>query len=186
MTRPLELICHGRLDVYPPRGSYQLVVDEAAGRVPVLTTVTVIASFASLGLPGLAGFVAEFQIFTGTFAVYPVLAAIGLLGVLVTAALFLQLLQRVFLGDLTTRWTDLADLSAREAVPLGALLALTVVIGVAPRWLCREIGRRGIGQDRLLYASDEPWGDHVGELALISPAPRNATVVADTEALRGG
>ena len=110
-----------------------------AGRVPGLTTVTVIASFASLGLPGLAGFVAEFQIFTGTFAIYPVLAAIGLLGVLVTAALFLQLLQRVFLGDLTTRWTDLADLSAREAVPLGALLALTVVIGVAPRWLLDTI-----------------------------------------------
>ncbi len=106
---------------------------------PALTAAAVVASFASLGLPGLAGFVAEFQIFTGTFAVYPVLAAIALLGVLVTAALFLQLLQRVFLGELPTRWSDFADLSRREAVPLAALLGLTVVIGVAPRWLLDTI-----------------------------------------------
>jgi predicted TIM-barrel fold metal-dependent hydrolase len=42
--------------------------------------------------------------------------------------------------------------------------------GFAPRWLCREIERRGIGADRLLYASDEPWGDHVGELARLRAA----------------
>jgi NADH-quinone oxidoreductase subunit M len=106
-----------------------------AGRVPAMTTATVVAAFASLGLPGLAGFVAEFQIFAGTFGVYPVLAGIGLVGVLVTAALFLQLLQRVFLGELPARWSDLRDLTGREVAPLVALLGLTVVIGVAPRWL---------------------------------------------------
>ena len=53
-----------------------------AGRAGTLTTATTVAAFASLGLPGLAGFVAEFQIFVGTFAVYPVLAGIALLGVL--------------------------------------------------------------------------------------------------------
>ncbi|MBW3602788.1 MAG: NADH-quinone oxidoreductase subunit M [Actinobacteria bacterium] len=103
-----------------------------ADRVPRLTAATVVAAFASLGLPGLVGFVAEFQIFVGAFAVYPVLAAVGLLGVLVTAALFLQLLQRVFLGERSGYWDGLRDLDAAEQGSLGVLLALTVVLGVAP------------------------------------------------------
>ncbi|HEU4360863.1 MAG TPA: amidohydrolase family protein [Mycobacterium sp.] len=43
-------------------------------------------------------------------------------------------------------------------------------VGFAPRWLISEIERRGIGQDRLLFASDEPWGDQAGELARITAA----------------
>ena len=43
-------------------------------------------------------------------------------------------------------------------------------IGFAPRWLAQEIERRGIGHDRVLFASDEPWGDHVGELARLQAA----------------
>jgi predicted TIM-barrel fold metal-dependent hydrolase len=43
-------------------------------------------------------------------------------------------------------------------------------VGFAPRWLVKEIERRGIGQDRLLYASDEPWGDQAGELARMRAA----------------
>lgn len=43
-------------------------------------------------------------------------------------------------------------------------------IGFAPRWLASEIERRGIGQDRVLFASDEPWGDYAGELARMRAA----------------
>jgi predicted TIM-barrel fold metal-dependent hydrolase len=43
-------------------------------------------------------------------------------------------------------------------------------VGFAPRWMVQEIERRGIGADRLLFASDEPWGDHVGELARLRAA----------------
>ncbi|MCU1656791.1 MAG: amidohydrolase 2 [Pseudonocardiales bacterium] len=43
-------------------------------------------------------------------------------------------------------------------------------IGFAPRWLAAEIERRGIGYDRVLFASDEPWGDHAGELARLRAA----------------
>ncbi len=43
-------------------------------------------------------------------------------------------------------------------------------VGFAPRWLVQEIENRGIGQDRLLFASDEPWGDHAGELARLQAA----------------
>jgi predicted TIM-barrel fold metal-dependent hydrolase len=43
-------------------------------------------------------------------------------------------------------------------------------IGFAPRWLVAEIERRGLGADRVLFASDEPWGDQVGELARLRAA----------------
>ena len=106
-----------------------------AATVPMLTGATVLASFASLGLPGLVGFVAEFQVFVGTFAVRPWLAVLGLLGVLVVAALFLQLLQRVFLGEPRSRWSSLTDLDGAERATLGMLLTLVVALGVYPRWL---------------------------------------------------
>jgi predicted TIM-barrel fold metal-dependent hydrolase len=43
-------------------------------------------------------------------------------------------------------------------------------IGFAPRWLVREIDRRGLGHDRVLFASDQPWGDFAGELAKLRAA----------------
>jgi NADH-quinone oxidoreductase subunit M len=110
-----------------------------AGRARSLTALTVLAAFASLGLPGLAGFVAEFQVFAGTLAVYPWLAVVGLLGIVITAALFLRMLQRLFLGDLPGRWQDFPDLGPVEVASLSALLILVVVIGVFPAWLLNLI-----------------------------------------------
>ncbi|MDP8970315.1 MAG: NADH-quinone oxidoreductase subunit M [Actinomycetota bacterium] len=106
-----------------------------AGPAPALAATTGVAAFASLGLPGLAQFVAEFQIFIGAFSVYPALAGIALIGVLITAALFLQLLQKLFLGPLPDRWADFRDLVPSEVAVLGTLVAFIVLIGVYPRWL---------------------------------------------------
>jgi uncharacterized protein len=47
---------------------------------------------------------------------------------------------------------------------------LSWAIGFAPRWLAEEISRRGIGHDRVLFASDQPWGDYAGEYARLSAA----------------
>jgi len=106
-----------------------------AAKAPRLAAATTVAAFASLGLPGLAGFVAEVQIFAGTFGVWPWLAGIALLGVLITAALFLLLLQQLFFGTLPARWESFPDLARSERWVLGVLLALVVVIGVYPRFL---------------------------------------------------
>jgi NADH-quinone oxidoreductase subunit M len=106
---------------------------------PRLTALTLLAAFASLGLPGLAGFVAEFQIFLGTFAVHPWLAGIGLLGILITAALFLNMVQRLFFGTLPARWQGFADLRAVEGAVLLVLALLIVLIGIYPRWLLAVI-----------------------------------------------
>lgn len=120
-----------------------------AGRAPVLAAATSLAAFASLGLPGLAGFVAEFQIFVGTLSVYPVLAALALIGVLVTAALFLQMLQMLFFGGLPRRWARFRDLTGAEIVALALLLVLVVVIGVYPSWVIDLID----ASSRLLVAA---------------------------------
>ena len=110
-----------------------------AGRAPKMAATTILLAFASLGLPGLAGFVAEFQIFAGTFDAFPWLAAVGLLGILVTAALFLQLIQKLFFGELPERWREWPDLGRTELLGLVPLAALVVVIGVAPAWLLSVI-----------------------------------------------
>jgi predicted TIM-barrel fold metal-dependent hydrolase len=47
---------------------------------------------------------------------------------------------------------------------------LSWAIGFAPRWLAAEVSRRGVGHDRILFASDEPWGDHAGEFARLAGA----------------
>jgi uncharacterized protein len=47
---------------------------------------------------------------------------------------------------------------------------LSWAIGFAPRWLAEEVARRGIGHDRILFASDQPWGDHAGEYARLAAA----------------
>jgi NADH-quinone oxidoreductase subunit M len=141
----VEMVAHGLItgalfllsgSVWMRAATYE--IDEFGGlasRGPAFTFFTAVAAFGSLGLPGLAGFIAEFQIFVGTFAIYPWLAAIALLGILITAALFLHMLQRMFLGELPVRWDAWRDLSAVEIGAVGALLVFVVVIGVAPAWL---------------------------------------------------
>ncbi len=111
----------------------------AAG-APRMMAAMGVASFASLGLPGLAGFVAEVQIFLGAFAVWPWLAAIGLLGLIVTAALFLGMLQRIFFGERPPAREGFTDLTGTELALLGLMLALVVLIGLWPAWLLDLIG----------------------------------------------
>lgn len=151
----VEMIAHGLItgSLFLIAGSFWQRGEEydldayggLASKAPWLAGTATLAAFASLGLPGLAGFVAEFQIFAGTFGVYPWLAATALLGVLITAALFLLLLQKLFFGELPDRWSRFPDLVPSERWVLGVLLALVILIGVYPRFLLTVIeGSAGI------------------------------------------
>ena len=112
-----------------------------AGPAPVFAGLTVVAAFASLGLPGFSGFIAEFQIFTGSLGAAPAATIVAVVGILLTAAVLLWAVQRLFLGPLMlpdapgTPRVRVADLRARELVPIGTLLAVSIVIGVFPRFL---------------------------------------------------
>lgn len=107
---------------------------------PVLGWFFILAAFASLGLPGLAHFPAEFQIFLGTYAVWPP-ALIVVLGIAITAGLYLRAIQTTFLGAPDERWRTTIDLSRIEMISIVPLLLLTVAIGVAPGALLDVIHR---------------------------------------------
>jgi NADH-quinone oxidoreductase subunit M len=141
----LEMVAHGLItgalfllagSVWSRAETYELdQLGGLAARAPAMTGAVVLAAFASLGLPGLAGFVAEFQVFAGTFAIYPALAAVALLGLVITAAVFLRMIQQAFLGPLPERWASWPELSRTEVLALAPVLALVVVLGVAPAWV---------------------------------------------------
>ena len=101
------------------------------GALPVLGWTFVLAAFASLGLPGLAHFPAEFQIFLSTFEVYPA-AIVVILGIAVTAGLYLRAIRLAFMGEAPKEGYKFSDLGARELLSLLPLLALTVLVGIAP------------------------------------------------------
>ncbi len=102
--------------------------------VPLLGWFFVLAAFASLGLPGLAHFPAEFQIFLATLGTTPI-AVVVILGIAIIAGTFLKALRDTFMGEPLERWNRMPDLSARELLVVVPLLLLTVVTGVAPSWV---------------------------------------------------
>ena len=108
--------------------------------VPGLGWLFILAAFASLGLPGLAHFPAEFQVFLGTLRVYPV-AVVAVLGIVVTAGLYLRAIQIAFLGKSSERWLKIPDLGKREVLTIAPIAALIVLIGVAPFLLLDMIHR---------------------------------------------
>ncbi|MBD2761877.1 NADH-quinone oxidoreductase subunit M [Kocuria sp. cx-116] len=105
-----------------------------AAPAPRYAALFATGAFASLGLPGFSGFIAEFQIFAGSIAVAPI-TAIALPGILVTAALFLRALQQVFSGPTQGHAAGFTDLRTWELWSTAPLLALSVLIGVLPRVL---------------------------------------------------
>jgi len=83
-------------------------------------------------LPGLAGFMAEFQIVRGTWPVFMGATAIALVGLFFTGAYILKALKLTLHGPLPERWKKLTDLNVRELVVVSPLMALSLWIGLWP------------------------------------------------------
>ena len=107
--------------------------------VPVFCGLMGISLFASLGLPGLNGFVGEFLIFKGAFALAGWATALSAIGLLVTAIFLLTLLQRVFNGPLNERWSKFKDLSVAERLIVLPATVLMFAIGIYPQMIIRVI-----------------------------------------------
>ena len=103
-----------------------------ASQMPEYAGVTGIAFMASLGLPGLAGFISEMLCFLGAFPVYRGLTMISVLAVIITAGYYLWAMQRMFLGPLNPKYEGFEDLWPRERLTLYPLLLITVVMGFYP------------------------------------------------------
>jgi NADH-quinone oxidoreductase subunit M len=100
---------------------------------PVLCGLMGIAAFASLGLPGLSGFVGEFLIFKGVFALSPWAAAVAVLGLLLTAIFLLTFMQKWFHGPLGAKWTAFPDLGRDERLIVLPATVLIFVLGLWPQ-----------------------------------------------------
>ncbi len=104
-----------------------------AHRMPFIATMMVVAGLASLGLPSLAGFVAEVTVFLGTFARHEFITVLGVIGIVLTAGYILWMIQRVFWGEASARWEGIGDATAWwERGPLLAMVAVILLVGVYP------------------------------------------------------
>ena len=106
-------------------------------RVPVYAGFLMFFSLASLGLPGLSGFVAEFLSLVGSFQVMRLqgLTIVSLLGIVLAAAYMLKVIRLVLLGPLNEKWRTLTEMNWRERISLIPLMEVALAVGVYPLFL---------------------------------------------------
>jgi len=104
-------------------------------RTPLLCGWMSVAMLSSLGLPGLNGFIGEFLIFKGSFAVAAAFTAVAVLGLLITAIVFLRAMQALFSGPLAESCSRFPDLLRNEKFVVVPVTLLMFTIGIAPRFL---------------------------------------------------
>ena len=106
-----------------------------AKAMPLTAGFLLVGVMASLGLPGMSGFVSEFMAFLGLFKEMPWLAAVGAIGIIMTAVYLLRAVLGVTYGKPNREWAGVVDLRKIESIPVIVLTALIVAIGVYPNLL---------------------------------------------------
>ena len=102
-------------------------------KMPAYAGMLIFFSLASLGLPGLSGFISEFLCLLGTFQVYRWFAVLSCIGIILAASYLLYMVQRVLLGPLNPKWSKLSEISAREVFTLVPLMILILAVGIYPK-----------------------------------------------------
>jgi len=113
--------------------------------VPVYGGILIFTSMASLGLPGLNGFISEFLVVRGSWPILTVYTAISMLGLLFTGAYILKGIKKVLHGPLNEHWAHgehkLTEINSREILVMIPLMALILWIGIWPAWLLDVINK---------------------------------------------
>jgi NADH-quinone oxidoreductase subunit M len=112
--------------------------------MPIYGGILVFSAMANLGLPGLAGFPAEFQVVSGAWPVFTFITALSMIGLLMTGAYVLKAIQKVLHGPANRELlhhAEMPDINRREVIALAPLLALMLAIGVWPYWLMDVINK---------------------------------------------
>ncbi len=122
-----------------------------ASEMPLYTAFVGFAFMASLGLPGLSGFIGEVLTFMGAFPVYRVMTILAATGVIITAAYHLWAMQRMFLGKFREEWRTshyleafggkFPEINTREIISLVPLAVIVLVLGFYPKPLLTLIDR---------------------------------------------
>jgi len=113
--------------------------------VPLYGGILIFTSMASLGLPGLNGFISEFLVVRGSWPILTVYTAISMLGLLFTGAYILKGIKKVLHGPLNEHWAHgehkLTEINSREILVMIPLMALILWIGIWPAWLLDVINQ---------------------------------------------
>jgi len=103
--------------------------------MPIFAGIFLFTAFASIGLPGLNGFIGEFLILIGSYATLPVYAIVAAGGVILAAIYLLWAYERVFTGPVVNEANaGLPDLNLRETLIFVPLVALIIALGVYPKF----------------------------------------------------
>jgi NAD(P)H-quinone oxidoreductase subunit 4 len=105
--------------------------------LPSISSLLILGAMASAGIPGLAGFVAEFLIFQGSYKVFPVQTLIAVAGTGLTAVYFVILLNRTCFGRLDNATAYYPRVVFEERLPALILASLIVFLGLQPSWLVK-------------------------------------------------
>jgi NADH-quinone oxidoreductase subunit M len=107
--------------------------------MPFLSVAFVVVGFAGLGLPGLSGFVAEANVFVGSFAnpatINRICTILAVLSIVVTAVYVLRTVNGLVNGPISLRFKELTDASLLEKVPVTILLFCLFGMGILPGWI---------------------------------------------------
>ncbi|HSG17575.1 MAG TPA: NADH-quinone oxidoreductase subunit M, partial [Anaerolineae bacterium] len=107
--------------------------------VPFFGAALIFTSMASLGLPGLNGFIGEFMVTRGAWNIFTIQIALSMLGLLLTGAYILKGIGFTLHGELNPERKDLTDMTLREHLVIWPLMILMLSLGVWPQWLLAVI-----------------------------------------------
>ncbi len=114
-------------------------------KLPKYTTVFIIGMFASLGLPGLSGFISEALIFLGIYQKFTTITVIAVVGLLIGAAYLLWMFKRMFFGEVNPEIEEYDDMNAREVFYMLPLCIAVIVFGIFPSPLL-NVMKASVGQ----------------------------------------
>jgi NADH-quinone oxidoreductase subunit M len=108
--------------------------------IPVYGGILIFTSMASLGLPGLNGFVSEFLVIRGSWPIFSLFTALGMIGLFFTGAYILKSIFKVLHGPLNVKWAGhVSEINGRELFVIIPLMVLILWIGIWPSWILNII-----------------------------------------------
>lgn len=109
---------------------------------PIYGGILIFTAMASLGLPGLNGFVSEFLIVRGSWPIFTLYTALSMIGLLITGAYILKAIAKVLHGPLNEKWLGhKMEINRREIIAIAPLMFLMLLIGVWPAWILNVINQ---------------------------------------------
>jgi len=113
--------------------------------VPIYGGILIFTSMASLGLPGLNGFISEFLVVRGSWPILTIYTVISMIGLLFTGAYILKGIKKVLHGPLNEHWAHgehrLTEINTREILVMVPLMGLILWIGIWPAWILDVINK---------------------------------------------